>query len=159
MWGVIAKSGLAPLLEFFGPTVAGNVFTIVGRFSRASRLDTGATSHVTELEKVKSNNFLLELIRGAIGDRMDQEVAQLARRYDLCLIKEVVERLVNNAIELGQATPQDGEAALEFVLGFEPCADKRMDFNNKYKVLHRAIRVSSFRQVRSRLERAAGEEQ
>ena len=113
---------------------------------------------VKELEKVKSNNFLLELIRVAIGDRMDQEVARLARRYDLDLIKEVVERLVNNAIELGQVTPKDGEAALEFILGFESCADERTDFNNKYKALHRAIRVSSFRQLRSRLERDAREQ-
>ena len=158
MWGLIAKSGLGPLLEFFGPTVTGNVITIVGRFSRASRLDTGATSQVKELEKVKSNNFFLELIRVAIGDRMDQEVARLARRYDLDLIKEVVERLVNNAIELGQVTPKDGEAGLEFILGFEPCADERTDFNNKYKALHRAIRMSSFRQLRSRLERDAREQ-
>ncbi len=138
--------------------ILGNIVTIFGRLTRTSRLDTGATTSVKELEDAKSKNFLLELIREAISIRMDQVVYLLARKCEWEGIKYAVVRLVDVSITTGRVARKDGEETKDFINKFKPSTNEQEDLNNKYNALHRMIQVSSFRQLKYFLEICAKEQ-
>jgi hypothetical protein len=151
LWLVLDKG--QSLFPIIGGSMLGNGFTILGRLFRRSRLDTGAFTQVRDLRELKSNNVLFHLICEPILDGMDKAVIQMARLYDWGLIKETVSRLVESEITLGRIEPKEGEEAVKYMLAAKTSTDPSIDFNNKYSTLMRAIKVSSFRQLRSRLAR------
>ncbi len=145
------------LLALIGGPLLGNGATILGRIPRKSGLERGAFTQVRDLRELKSTNILFHLICESILDGMDKAVLQMARRYDWGLIKETVSRLVESEMALGRLERKEGEEAVKFMLAFKPSTDPSIDFNNKYMALVRAIKVSSFRQLCSRMARGASE--
>lgn len=143
------------LLAVIGGPLLGNGATILGRIPHKSRMETGAFTQVRDLRELKSTNVLFHLICESIADGMDKAVVQMARQYDWGLIKETVSRLVESEIALGRLERKEGDEAVKFMLGFKPSTDPGVDFNNKYMALLRAIKVSSFHQLRSRMARGA----
>jgi hypothetical protein len=141
----------ASALGCFGSPIAGNLTTLLGRLAGASNMDTSSIDQAKEMAKAKSSNILLELIRDKIGNRMDMEVVKLTRQYDWDLIKQTTSRLIETEITLKRLKPGDGDEARNFILDFIPSSDINEDHNNKYMALHRAIHVSSFRQLKKRL--------
>lgn len=135
------------LLGLVVSPLLGNTVTILGRLTKTSRFDTGATGQVQELVAAKSKNILFELIREAISCRMDKEVSRLAQKFNWDEIKHSVVRLVNVSITTGRIGHKEGEEAKNFIEEIKPCKNINEDQNNRYNALHRMIQVSSFRQL------------
>jgi hypothetical protein len=145
------SEGLDRLLAMLGAPVLANVSTVLGRLPRKRGSESGTVAGVKDLDAVKSANFVFELVRYAIAERLDREVEVMARKYDWVAIQDMATRLVENEMAMGTIVTKDGDEALAFVASFQASADLRLDVNNKYKALHRVIRVTSFYQLRSRL--------
>ncbi len=144
-----------PALGILGSSVLGNVAALAGRLVPSSRGEGGGASRVRELQEIKTTDVLFNMIRGSIGETLDREVSRMAKRYDLETIKDTVNRLVESEVTLGRISPDASETSLPRILEIEATGDQRKDFNNRYLALHRAIQLSSFKQVRSRLANAS----
>jgi len=144
-----------PALGILGSSVMGNLTALVGRLRGGMRLSGHAADQVLELRETKTKDLLFDLIRGAIGRSLDQEVSRMARRYDLETIQDAVGRLVESEVTLGRLSPEAMDAAMARIKELEPTGDQRKDFNMRYMALQRAIQVSSFRDLRARLANAS----
>ena len=141
------------LATIFGSPIAGNLSTLVGRFTSSKVLDTGSGKNIKDLDKSKSSNILFEFVRTAIAERLDEKIIEMSRTYEWDTIKSIISRLIDSEIAFSRISAQEGESVRTFVMAFEKSGNEIEDMDNKYKVFHRVIQFSSFRLLSSRLER------
>jgi hypothetical protein len=110
---------------------------------------------------VRSSNPLVAVIEDGIRDRilarMQVEIVAAARRYSWDEIKLVARRVIEEEITIGRLNYKDGETAIQSTDSFQPSADSRTDFDNKYTALIRLLRSCSFSRLRPSLAAAARE--
>ena len=148
------SSGLAGWVVIMGSSALGNASSILGRFLGKLHHVSATVAKIPDVKDAKSDNFFFQCLLESILDNMDEEVDRMARAYKWDVIKSSISKLIAGEITMGRLRPEEGKAAEQEVNNFQPSDDQLTDVDNKYKALHAALRVSSFRQLRSRLARA-----
>jgi len=144
-----------------GPWIADLSGIIAALVLPAIRLkaSAAAASPVLHLEDTASSNPVLAAIEDGIRDhilaRMQAEIVAASRRYNWEEIKLAARRLLEEEITVGRLGRQDGEVAIQSIEVFQPSADPRTDFDNKYTALIRLLRSCSFSRLRLGLAAAA----
>jgi hypothetical protein len=133
-------------------SLLGNLSSVLGRLTGKPKPGTEVSSQVKDLEQLKSDNFFILFICRRIRTGMNREIDRMARRYDWIVIKPTVSRLLQN--ERALQPSREAEEAEKYVLAFEPSTDLTADIENRYRALQRVVGVTSFLELRSRLEDA-----
>jgi hypothetical protein len=160
---VTSETTLSSHIGSWGPWIADLSGIIAALVLPAIRLkaSAAAASPVLHLEDTASSNPVLAAIEDGIRDhilaRMQAEIVAASRRYNWEEIKLAARRLLEEEITVGRLGREDGEVAIQSIAVFQPSADPRTDFDNKYTALIRLLRSCSFSRLRQGLAAVARE--
>ena len=147
-----SQSAAAPLfhsLAALGGATVGNAVSLVRRFLPGLGASSAGAAGISGLEGIPAQDTLFRLIRDAIAEGLHREIVKLARQYELEQIRATAFQLIEGHVTLGLAEQEEAEATKASIAAASSVGD---EFDQKYLILQRLMRVCSFKQMRARLE-------
>jgi hypothetical protein len=142
---VVGRGPLAPLAS---SVIANFIGAMVYGFGREKKKKS-------EQLKATVDGVMFRLIQDRIRAKNGIAMESLARETDLNLVKTACQRLLDDDIPFGNIPPDKRDAILGVLAKAEPTSVADEDLRARYRLLLSVVEVTSFKEVRAAIRRAA----